>query len=313
MIDIWSSAGLKLTRQLSFREDFELPREESWFLSLSLSIPIQPNRTQAIGIWGEMARLSRLWSEVQDLNTTSVERQLTPMSLAQDIDALAQRLDQWQRDLPPFLKQTRENLEQAATIGQGTAFAALHLGFHYYHEVLYYQFIAESHQNPSPLANTYADRCAEHAQAFCDLLYLCEKTEGCKCLYAMVGHMLVVTSTVYIHMLLFSPEQQHLAPQLRKRLEHNFEILKELQGHWVTLDTSLSRLKVFHNACLSSIEHSFSMDQWMLRFILEHGSNMPEKFAAVLPDGTTEVQLAGNGATSDTTVSLQDWYSQTLS
>ncbi|KAL6869354.1 hypothetical protein ACO1O0_000679 [Amphichorda felina] len=260
-----------------------------------------------------MARLSRLWAEIQDLNTTSVEQQLTPMSLTLQINELAYRLDQWRRDLPPFLEETRENLERAASMGQGTSFAALHLGFHYYHEILFYPFMAESHQNPSALANSYANRCTKHAQAFCDLLYLAEQTDNCKCLYAMVGHMLVVTSTVYMHMLLFNDgiSNERRLSQIRKRLEHNFEFLTELQVHWVTLDTSLSRLKVFHNACLYSIEHSFNMDRWMLRFILEHGSSMPEKFA-LLPDGTTQALLGGSDeATGGDGGSLQDWYSRT--
>lgn len=315
MIDIWSSAGLKLSRQLNFREDVELPLEEAQFLSLSPYDPYRTDRSQPTGIWGEMARLACLWSEIQDLNTTSVEQHLMPMSLTLQIDEMVHKLEQWRRNLPPFLEETRENLERAATLGQGTSFAALHLGFHYYHEVLFYPFMAESHQSPSPLANSYADRCTKHAQAFCDLLYLAEQTDNCKCMYAMVGHMLVVTSTVYMHMLLFNDKGtgEVQLSQIRKRLEHNFEILNELQAHWMTLDTSLSRLKVFHNACLYSIEHSFNMDRWMLRFILEHGSNMPEKFA-VLPDGTTEVLLGGEDATVGSGGgSLQDWYSQTLS
>jgi hypothetical protein len=312
MIDIWSSGGLKLSRQLSFGEDVELPAEEAFFLALSTNNASSANKPPSAGIWGEMARLSRLWADIQDLNKQSVERQQTAVSLAPDIDALAAKLECWQKTLPPALKESRENLEHAAAYGMGTSYAALHLGYHYYHEVLFYQFMAESHQNPSLRANSYAERCTAHAQAFCDLLYLCEQTEGCKCLYAMVGHMLVVTSTVYMHMLLFNGRDSQ-ASQIRKRLEHNFEILTELQLHWVTLDTSLSRLKVFHNACLYSIENSFSMDQWMLRFILQHGSNMPEKFA-LLPDGTTQVLLASGVVTDDGTAgNLREWYSQTLS
>lgn len=304
MIDIWSSAGLKLSRQLTYRHDVELPLEESQFLQLSVFDAYQPERPQLKSIWGEMARLTCIWAEIQDLNTMSVEHHIAPMALTPEIESLARRLSQWREELPPYLEETHENLHRYAQMGQGTSFAALHLGFHYYHEVLFYQYMAESHQNPSPLSDSYARRCTFHAQAFCDLLYLAEQSDNCKCLYAMVGHMLVVTSTVYMHMLLFSEENNGETQAIRKRLEHNFEILTELQTHWVMLDTSLARLKVFHNACLYSIEHSFGMDRWMLRFILEHGSSMPEKFAS-LPDGSTQ-QMDPSG-------NLQDWYSETLS
>lgn len=304
MIDIWSSAGLKLSRQLNYRHDVELPVEESQFLNLSTLDAFRTERTLPRGIWGEMARLTSIWAEIQDLNTTSVENCMAPMVLMPEIETLAQKLNQWRIDLPPYLEETRENLHRYAQIGQGTSFAALHLGFHYYHEVLFYQFMAEGYQNPSRVADSYANQCTYHAQAFCDLLYMAEQSDNCKCLYAMVGHMLVVTSTVYMHMLFFGQETNGKTQAMRKRLEHNFEILTELQTHWVMLDTTLARLKVFHNACLYSIEHSFAMDRWMLRFILEHGSSMPEKFAS-LPDGSTQAMRPSG--------SLQDWYSETLS
>jgi hypothetical protein len=316
MIDIWSSAGLQLSRQLSYQDEAELPIDELGFLNLSLDGPSGGRRSRVVGIWGEMARLSYLWSLIQDLNKNAVEQNVPPASQIPAIEQLAQQLANWRDALPSFLQETPDNLQLMATRGLGTTFAALHLGYHYYHEVLFYQFMADSHQNPTPMANKYAAECARHAQAFCDLLYLCEQTEGCKCLYAMVGHMLVVTSTVYVHMLLFNtPGPPGIDPDnrvgnnvevLRCRLEHNFELLTSLQTHWTTLDVSLARLRVFHNACLYSMEHSFRMDQWMLRFIMEHGSSMPEKF-----------DLSGNaedtdGPSLEGTGTLQDWYSKAL-
>lgn len=316
MVDIWSSAGLQLSRQLSYREEAELPMDELGFLNLTPDTLRDGHQKRVAGIWGEMARLTYLWSLIQDLNKTSVEENLSPMDYTSAIVALARQLGDWKEALPSFLQETPENLQNMATRGLGTTFAALHLGFHYYHEVLFYQFMAESHQNPSSLADKYAAECARHARAFCDLLYLCEQTEGCECRYAMVGHMLVVTSTVYVHMLLFnapvtSPNAAESTNEsggdtLRCRLEHNFEILTNLQTHWATLDVSLARLRVFHNACLYSMEHSFRMDRWMLRFILEHGSSMPEKFeVSGDAEDRTETSTEENGT-------LQDWYTRAL-
>lgn len=303
MIDIWSSAGLQLSRQLSYQDEIDLPMDERVYLSLQSDTPRDQIYKHETGIWGQMARLSHLWAQIQDLNRAAVQQNLSPMAQTGAIDSLSQQLRDWSDSLPPSLKESPENLRTLASRGLGTAFAALHLGFHYYHEVLYYQFMAENHQSPSHLADGYAGECARHARAFCDLLYLCEETPGCKCLYAMVGHMLVVTSTVYVHMLLFG-SMSSPASEMRGRLEHNFEILTELQAHWTTLDKSLARLKVFHNACLYSIEHSFSMDRWMLRFILEHGTSMPEKFQSF------EGAVGGDSPDHRT---LRDWYAETLS
>jgi hypothetical protein len=119
----------------------------------------------------------------------------------------------------------------------------------------------------------------------------------------MVGHMLVVTSTVYIHMLLFSEDDEAKTRLARQRLAQNFEILTELQTFWVTLDVALSRLQVFHNACRRSIDESFRMDRWMLAFILEHGSSIVERPI----DG-----FEGGEGEGDSPGTLRNWFLRTF-
>lgn len=310
MIDIWSSTGLHLPRQLDFTDGVAMPSEETHFLRLTYES--QGSEPVVNGIWAVMARLARIWAEIQDVNKLSVEGQLEPILLHARVDSLLEKLNRWYTFLPHFLKETPANLEYYASIGFGMSFAALHLGYHYYNEVLLYQFMADNDHNASTPAKAYAERCTQHAMQFCDLLYLCERTKGCECLYVMVGHMLVVTSTVYMHILLFSTQEDQIA-MVRKRLAHNFEILTKLQQYWPTLDTTLSRLKVFHNACQNSIEHSFRMDRWMLKFILEHGTSIPEKFCVPINDTPTMGKSMSQDGTNGTFNSLQDWYSQTFS
>ncbi|KAK6442736.1 hypothetical protein LTR95_001019 [Oleoguttula sp. CCFEE 5521] len=264
-----------------YRQEIELPADEEYFMALTHATQLRIPRPESRGsIRAQMTCLSRIWTEIQELNRSSVENLLAPMSAAPAIAKVARKLQDWYEGLPAGVQKSTDNVRCMAAAGHGALFCALHLGYHYYHEVLFYQFMAESHHNRSPVASSYAVECAQHARAFCDLLYLAERPPDCKCLYAMVGHMLVVTSTVYVHILLFNgdSEEHH---SVRSRLEHNFEILTQLQGYWPTKQTSLARLKVFHNACLYSIEHSFRMDWWMLRFILVHGSTVPEKFSMV--------------------------------
>lgn len=91
---------------------------------------------------------------------------------------------------------------------------------------------------------------------------------------------------MHIHTLLFSPQEYQIA-KARCRLERNFETLMRLQQYWPNLELSLSRLRSFRNACLTSMDTSFCMDQWMLRFLLEHGNVVGDKF---VQDGSpTEV------------------------
>lgn len=311
MIDIWSSSGLHLPRQLHFDESVPLPAEETYFLQSTVA-SILPPPARSTGIWAEMTRLARIWSEIQDMNRSSVEGSLSPMQLHAAVESLADKLEGWRTSLPRFLLDTQQNRAHYLANGLGTSFAALHLGYHYYCEVLYYQFNATATQRNgfSVLpAQAYANRCSQHAMTFCDILYECDAaTNGQEAMYIMLGHMLVVTSTVLVHMLLFNDSCAIPAEVLRERLQHNFGILTKLQQYWTTLESSLSRLKVFHNACLKSIEGSFDMDRWMLRFILEYGMSMPEKFAV---HQSPEAQ--GHAAeTPGKSTSLGDWYSETF-
>lgn len=311
MIDIWSSSGLRLPRQMQFSDTVPLPAEETYFVQ-SNATSILPPPARSTGIWAEMARLARIWADIQEMNRASVEGDMAPSRLEIAVEDLAARLNVWRASLPSFLADNRQNRRHYISNGLGASFTALHLGYHYYSEILFYQFLAKAGSRDGlSKARTYAQRCAQHAMAFCDVLYDCDAaTDGQECLFIMLGHMLVVTSSVYVHMLLFADSSAAVpADTLRERLEHNFTILTRLQLFWKTLESSLCRLKTFHNACLQSIEGSWDMDRWMLRFILEFGMSMPEKFI----DGGETVgreafELPGQKKATD----LESWVSETF-
>lgn len=307
MIDIWSSTGLQLPRQMYLLDHVARPIEESIFIRLSTDSG--SSHTACTSIWSEMVHLSHVWAQIHELNKATVDGSMRPESLSKAVKGLSDQLNNWSSSLQPHLRATKENLERYASLGLGSALAALHLGFHYYNEVLFYQFLAEDARHSSVSATFYSENCKAHATQFCNLLYTCNTIPGCECLYIMVGHMLVVTSTVYIHMLLFSAAEEQVATA-RKRLEQNFEILTQLQSYWVKLDESLSRLKAFHNACTTSAESSFCMDRWMLSFILEHGTQVYEKF---VHDGSSSMgQSLASPKSPSPDLSLQDWYFQTF-
>lgn len=325
MIDIWSSTGLHLPRQFGYSEQVPLPAEEAYLLGLLNPSQDLSTSCSSASIWGEMAHLAHIWSEIHEVNKASVAGLTSPIQLNTSIATLSAKLQNWSASLPLHLTCTEENLTRYARIGFGSAFAALHLGYHYYNEVLFYQFLSPNTHHPNVSATHFSSSCKLHARHFCDLLYLCNSLHNCAPLYVMVGHMLVVTSTVYMHSLLFSAAENEIGTA-RSRLEHNFEILTELQSYWVELDVSLSRLKAFHNACRISSEQSFRMDRWMLSFLLEHGVPVAEKF--VVQDGGEQVDVGEQAPASapavqtaveglsDTSgspnLTLQDWYQQTF-
>jgi hypothetical protein len=290
--------------------------EEDSFLQLRQATPVEntpsgnvdTSEGQLVGLWAQMAQLARIFGEIHDLNETTVRQSVDQATLQAKVAELAGKLDSWLIDLPSHMRMSPANLASYASRGLGQTFAALHLGYHHYNQLLFYQFLAADCHPSVNNASEYADTCKIHAASLCDLLYDCYKTPGCECLYIMIGHMLVVASTVHMHTLLFSA-QEHQIAQARCRLERNFETLMRLQQYWPNLELSLSRLRSFHNACLTSMDTSFRMDQWMLRFLLEHGNVVGDKF---LPDGST-TKASSKAEQHDIESpswmpSIQEWY-----
>ena len=310
MIDIWSSHGLgpNVPRQLEYRGDIPLPIEEVSFLNLRYGLGDVD--MQSSGIWAEMIRLAHIWDEIHILNQTTVSGTLDSKSLDARVAVLASKLNNWSARLPKHLAETRENLERYAQYGLGSALAALHLGFHYYNEVLFYQFLASDIHSHAISADYYSQCCKEHAKRFCELLHSCRSTPGCEVVYVMLGHMLVITSTVYIHSLLFSSNEEEITIA-RHQLEQNFKILTELQSYWIRLDVSLSRLQAFHRACTAPLQHPFRMDRWLIAFILEHGVSVNEKFPEKLSAHSSAVMETAESGSSIR--NLQEWYFSTFS
>jgi hypothetical protein len=92
----------------------------------------------------------------------------------------------------------------------------------------------------------------------------------------MVGHVVVIASTVQIHSLLFEGEEANVS-LAKTRLEKNFCILTHLRQLWPTLDICMERLMAFHHACRDSADTSFCMDRWMVRFLVEFASPVSDK------------------------------------
>lgn len=92
----------------------------------------------------------------------------------------------------------------------------------------------------------------------------------------MVGHALVISSTVQLHILVFSEDEAAIASS-RERLEKNYLILCSLQSLWHAMDHTFGRFVEFHQACeraRSDIGESstspFRLDKWMCRFLMEY-------------------------------------------
>jgi hypothetical protein len=148
-----------------------------------------------------------------------------------ETDLLARQLDSWHDNLPGDAQLTESNLVEHNRRGTGGPFIALHLGFHHYATLLYYQYL-DTDRSPR-----FAAKCKYHAVSYSTLLARARKQSGCEVVYPTVGHMAIVSSSVLVHTLLFGTTEE--LPQSRYCLNTNFEALLELEQYWPTVKTML--------------------------------------------------------------------------
>ncbi|OOQ85044.1 ZnF3 [Penicillium brasilianum] len=278
MIDVWSSTGVRLPRLLAPRKNVPLPMDEVVFLQLSRDLGfddvIQTN--QRSSLLAEMVRLNHILQQINDFNIRVAESKLDAIDILSDVEHLSSQLDRWLDELPDHIRDTRENLERYSTMGLGRMFVAIYLGYYHFGQMLFYRFLHEDLESTSIRNRRYANKCKEHAGRLCDIVYSSETVPDCDAKYNMVGHVLVIASTVQIHSLLFESNEKNVT-LAKMRLEKNFCIITQLCALWPTLDVCMDRLMAFHKACRESADTSFRMDQWMVRFLVEFATPVTDK------------------------------------
>ncbi|KAK7705223.1 hypothetical protein SLS64_008059 [Diaporthe eres] len=206
----------------------DLPMDETMFESLApdetkLNSPWQP------GIWAHKISLARLFGPIQDLNHRSVYGNVTAEELESSVASLSKLLEDWESMIPHDVIMNAENLERHIQAGHGGAFVALHLGYHHYATLLYFRFL-EPAASSSPFAALYRTKCKFHASSYSELVKLARQKENCEVIYPTVGHMAVVSSSVLLHTLLFSEDEN--LQDARDALNANFEAILELRRYW---------------------------------------------------------------------------------
>jgi hypothetical protein len=287
MIDVWSSTGVRLPRQMPTLENLPLPLDEVAFLNLKPGDPFPPDsntpsRPQA-SLLAEMVKLNRVLHEINSLNEQTVSGQTDGISLENHVMDLSNKLSSWHSSIPLSMHDTPGNLQYWASHGLGRMFVAVYLGYYHFGQLLFYQFLHGDCHSTVLSAAFYAQKCHSFAESLCEIVYTAHSTPGCDVQYTMVGHILVIASTVQIHTLLFNDNEEQIS-EARRRLEKNFEILSQLRGYWPTLDVSFTRLRAFHQACRDSMDESFRLDQWMLRFLSEFAEPVSDKVMGQSPD-----------------------------
>ncbi|KAK2602028.1 hypothetical protein QQS21_004455 [Conoideocrella luteorostrata] len=274
MIDVWSSDGMNLPRQMTRRGNVPLPLDEETFLNLSpegtsdLDLPINPDRNNSL-----LAQMIKLNSILLEVNDYIKDLTTAPLALGSEdrVADLSLKLDNWLITLPDYMRDTPENLRAYAAKGLGRFFVAIYLGYYHFGQLLFYQYLDEQQSGLLPTSSAVecgAQKCKEHAMYLSRIIDAAMSTPGCDVKYSMVGHITVVASSVHIHTLLFETDEKEIR-QARGQLERNFDHLVTLRKYWSTLEVCFSRLKTFHELCRRSMHTSYRMDRWMLRFLTE--------------------------------------------
>ncbi|KAM0199743.1 hypothetical protein ACHAQI_011907 [Fusarium lateritium] len=277
MADRWSSSSLGLAPQIRDTDlAVDLPIHEPMFESFSpdetkLNVPWQP------GLWAHKISLVRLFAPIKDLNHRSVYGNIDHDEIESTVAALSKLLEDWEWTIPPDVRLSTENLERYIAVGHGGAFIALHLGYHHYATLLYFRFLEPAAS--SPLAAIYRAKCKFHASSYSDLVRLSRQKENCEVIYPTVGHMAVVSSSVLLHTLLFSVDED--VQPARDALKSNFEAILDLRRYWPNTECMIHRLVTFQNYCLLSNDYrTHTLDGWMLRFLIQYSLPLGEKDVA---------------------------------
>ncbi|KAK6507758.1 hypothetical protein TWF481_006180 [Arthrobotrys musiformis] len=239
IVDVWSSGGGSLARQLQVGENQpRLPLEEIRFLELQPGERDLTDDEWKAGIWSHMVRMIELYKEIQDLLRYLVATtQWDEDFIETTVHGLAIRLLAFEDRLGPELVFSADNVAKHAHRGTGRLFTGFHLGYQYYCMVLFYQYLDKSRPSTRNGA-AYADRCKLHARRFCDILRTAREWPEAEALHNINAHITIVSSSVLLHNYMFGDASELADTQAR--LESNLEFMVKLRKYWPSVELIVS-------------------------------------------------------------------------
>lgn len=265
----------------------QLPMGEEAFLSLPSSQPPDLTSTQSTdamvaqpdALIAQSIRVGLTLSKIAQVNTQAASGAIEYSYIIREVELIWHELQSWEANLPANMTDTKANLAYWTERDQGNIFTFVHMNYYYFCLLLFYQFIHGSVDGGgrSPLAVQFAAKCRHAASQVCDLIHRASQSKRSELLSSLVGHVLAIASTVQLHIFLFG-ENETERQDARHLLERNFQLLTLLQTYWPCIDVSFARFRAFHEACSRSQDDShFRMDHWMLKFLLEFATKIPER------------------------------------
>jgi len=237
IVDIWGGAGFGVPLQIHPDKSPRLPMAEEDFESLSTGQISCLELNQRLGIWACMCKLTPALQKIRTLHEGLVRGHTDPQKAETLVLETAKELDYFASTLPAHLQLTDQNLQLYAHRSTGQTFVAMHLAFFHYSTLLYFHYL-DRPRPPPAFDEVFAARCKNYATAFSELIQTSMELPGCEAVYAIVGHLTCVSSSVLIHTLLFGEEHQII--QARHRLEINFNKILLLSKLWPGMESVVS-------------------------------------------------------------------------
>ncbi len=215
----WSTADMSIAPVIAEYppENLRLLDEED-FLALR-------ERPAGHGIWTQMAKTIDIFREILDIIIILGSGEIFASQINK-VNQLAERLGQWEQELPARLKYRPENLTYFQRLGLGKTFLAMHIGYHHYWQLLSFPFLDPRNDN------RLASECKKHAMIVSEIA-----SQGGELVYYIIGHILVVSSSIHLHTLLLGGGDVDRA---RVYLLSNFDILMKLKKYWPVIDAAIS-------------------------------------------------------------------------
>jgi len=242
IVDIWGSAGFGVPLQIHPDNSPRLPMAEEDFESLSTGRNSRLEPSQRLGIWACMCKLTPALQKIRTLHEGLVRGQVDAQKAETLVLETARELDYFASTLPAHLQLTAENLQLYSQRSTGQTFVAMHLAFFHYSTLLYFHYL-DRPRPPPALDEVFAARCKNYATAFSELIQTSMELQGCEAMYAIVGHLTCVSSSVLLYMLLFGDEEAQTA-HARHRLKVNFEKILQLSKLWPGMESIVSTQKL---------------------------------------------------------------------
>jgi hypothetical protein len=192
-------------------------------------------------MWAQMAGTLDIYTRISVLLTRLSRGVVTFDAYLSEVPLLKECLDGWVRGLPPTLAYSSKNLAFFAKQGLGRNFLAMHIVYHHFRQMLFFPSLdARAGRNAASTADGIA-QCRKSANAISEIIDCFTKVDDYQLDYFLYGHVAIVSSCVYMQVLMLSEELSELGTA-RQRLVSNFEYLMGLKTHWPAVRQSVSRL-----------------------------------------------------------------------